>query len=347
MGLSCALHLKQNFPKAKILILERGLLPQGASTKNAGFACFGSISEILADLKKHSEAEVLELVTKRHQGIQLLRRLLGDQALNYKETGGHELFMQPDHDLYERCMASIDTINELVSPVFGPETFVSKPNTFKFQHIQPQYITNVHEGQLDTGNMMLSLLRKVREAGVLILNGITVNDFQTIGDEVVVQSDSFEFKTSRLLIATNGFASKLIKADVTPARAQVLITESIPGLHIQGTFHLEEGYYYFRDIDNRIMLGGGRNLDFKTEETAQFGQTSLVQQKLEQLLRDVILPGKDVAIASRWSGIMGVGNQKKPIIEALSNRVYCGVRLGGMGVAIGSMVGKELAELAG
>ncbi|MBT8205103.1 MAG: FAD-dependent oxidoreductase, partial [Eudoraea sp.] len=101
------------------------------------------------------------------------------------------------------------------------------------------------------------------------------------------------------------------------------------------------------DIDNRILLGGGRNLDFKTEETEQFGQTNLVQQRLEQLLREVILPGKEISIASRWSGIMGVGAQKKPIVKALSNQVYCGVRLGGMGIAIGSMVGKELADLAG
>ena len=51
VGLSCALNLRKKFPKAKIVILEKGMLPQGASTKNAGFACFGSVSEIVEDLK--------------------------------------------------------------------------------------------------------------------------------------------------------------------------------------------------------------------------------------------------------------------------------------------------------
>ena len=55
VGLNCALQLKKQFPKAKILILEKGSLPQGASTKNAGFACFGSLSEIIEDLKTHSD----------------------------------------------------------------------------------------------------------------------------------------------------------------------------------------------------------------------------------------------------------------------------------------------------
>ncbi|MEC8885233.1 MAG: FAD-dependent oxidoreductase, partial [Bacteroidota bacterium] len=60
-GLSCALQLRKRFPISKILILERGSLPQGASTKNAGFACFGSVSELLSDLDRHSEDEVLKL----------------------------------------------------------------------------------------------------------------------------------------------------------------------------------------------------------------------------------------------------------------------------------------------
>jgi L-2-hydroxyglutarate oxidase LhgO len=65
VGLHAAIRLRERFPKAKIILLEKGTLPQGASTKNAGFACFGSISEILEDLKFHSEQEVIELVESR------------------------------------------------------------------------------------------------------------------------------------------------------------------------------------------------------------------------------------------------------------------------------------------
>jgi glycine/D-amino acid oxidase-like deaminating enzyme len=124
-----------------------------------------------------------------------------------------------------------------------------------------------------------------------------------------------------------------------------LITEPIPNLDIKGTFHLDRGYYYFRNIGDRILLGGGRNLDFETENTTEFGQTKIVQNKLEDLLKNVILPNREFRIAHRWSGIMGVGNSKKPIVSQLSENVFCGVRLGGMGVAIGSLIGTELADL--
>ncbi len=55
VGLSAALCLKKRAPKLNIIILERGILPMGASSKNAGFACFGSPGELLEDLKSHSD----------------------------------------------------------------------------------------------------------------------------------------------------------------------------------------------------------------------------------------------------------------------------------------------------
>ena len=154
-----------------------------------------------------------------------------------------------------------------------------------------------------------------------------------------------QISTKKLLFATNGFSKDLFSEDVQPARAQVLITKPIPNLEIKGTFHLDKGYYYFRNIDNRILFGGGRNLDFQGETTTDFGNTNLIQNELERLLKEVILPNHKFEIEHRWSGIMGMGSTKNPIVKQLSNHVYCGVRLGGMGIAIGSLVGKELADL--
>jgi hypothetical protein len=74
-------------------------------------------------------------------------------------------------------------------------------------------------------------------------------------------------------------------------------------------------------------------------------ETKQIQNKLEELLESTILPNTPFEIDYRWSGIMGVENQKKPIVKQISNHVFCGVRLGGMGVAIGSTIGMELAQL--
>ena len=345
VGLNCALQLRKQYPAAKIILLEKGMLPQGASTKNAGFACFGSLSEILDDLNTHSEQEVTQLIKRRCEGLQLLRETLGDTTIDFQQLGGYELFTKEDAALYESCLAQKDTINQLLKPIFKDAVFSQVENKFQFQQIQSNYIFNQFEGQIDTGKMMHALLQKVLSNDIQILNSVTVESFSESENSVHIQTNHFDFHTKKLLIATNGFASQLLDEKVKPARAQVLITKPIPDLQIKGTFHLDKGYYYFRNIDNRILFGGGRNLDFKGEETTELIQTELIQQKLEELLKTTILPNTSFEIEHRWSGIMGVGSQKKAIVKPLSNHVFCGVRLGGMGVAIGSLVGKELAAL--
>lgn len=346
VGLSTALTLREKFPKSKIAVLERGFLPSGASTKNAGFACFGSLSEILDDFNTHTEEEVLQLIKKRWEGLLLLRKNLGDQAIGYKNHGGYELFFEKDIQTFQDCIAKKNEINTLLKSLFKNEVFTEVKNAFGFQQVHNNLLFNAFEGQIDTGKMMLSLIKKCNSENILILNTTEVSSFSDQTNSVKLRlNNQLEFDTKKLLIATNGFARQLLQETVEPARAQVLITKKIKNLHLKGTFHLDKGYYYFRKIDDRILLGGGRNLDFEGESTSTFGTTELIQNKLQQLLQQVILPNTEVEIEHRWSGIMGVGQQKKPIVKQLSENVYCGVRLGGMGIAIGSSVGNELANL--
>ncbi|WP_299223406.1 FAD-binding oxidoreductase [uncultured Psychroserpens sp.] len=344
VGLNCALQLKKRFPKAKVLILEKGMLPQGASTKNAGFACFGSLSEIIDDLKSHTKEDVFQLVESRINGLKLLRTTLGDNTIDYKQLGGYELFTKKGH-LLELCKAQKQSVNNFLKPLFNEDVFSFKRDMYGFKNCKDTLSFNQFEGQIDTGKMMEALLKNALEHDVKILNNVFVKGFSEDSNSVKINTNVFELSTSKLLIATNGFASTLNIERVKPARAQVLITKPIKQLHIKGTFHLDQGYYYFRNIDNRILFGGGRNLDFKTEQTTELAQTELIQNKLEELLRTTILPTTPFEIDCKWSGIMGVGQQKKPIVKQLSNHVFCGVRLGGMGVAIGSLVGKDLANL--
>lgn len=345
VGLHCALQLRERFPESKILILEKGILPQGASTKNAGFACFGSLSEIIDDLKSHSEEEVIQLVQKRWNGLQLLRKRLGDAALDFKPYGGYELFLKDDDATYMECLQKLPFLNDLLRPLFRSDVFSKEIDRFAFENIKEYTIFNPFEAQIDTGNMMQALLKEAISKDILILNQAEVTSFTDKNSSVELVVNDFTFSTNKLLFATNGFAGSLTNNAVKPARAQVLITEPIPNLDIKGTFHLDKGYYYFRNFEDRILLGGGRNLDFEGETTTDLSQTEKIQNKLEDLLKNVILPNQEYKIAHRWSGIMGIGSHKNPIVSQLSENVYCGVRLGGMGVAIGSLIGIELADL--
>lgn len=345
VGLSCALALRAQRPAAKILVLERGMLPSGASTKNAGFACFGSISEVLADLDKHEDHEIFDLVSQRADGIDLLLQTLGQEAMGYIRHGGHEIFLNKDRELFEQCVASLDRVNQLLAPRFDGPVYKVVTDPFAFEGTVDQLVYSPFEGQIDTGRMMQALLAKAAQAGILVLNAVQVKDFQGGPSGVQIHCEHFDLQAGAIAIASNGFASQLLSVPVKPARAQALITEEIPGLPLKGTFHLDQGYYYFRNLGERILFGGGRNLDVEGETTFELGTTALIQDRLDELLATVIMPGRKVEVAQRWSGIMGVGPQKLPIIEQLSSRVVCGVRMSGMGIALGSQAGAQMAQL--
>ena len=97
------------------------------------------------------------------------------------------------------------------------------------------------------------------------------------------------------------------------------------------------------EIDGRVLFGGGRNLDFDTEQTTEIALNKVIQDDLDHKLANVILPGLEVKVAQRWAGIMAFGSTKQPIVKAISTRVYGVYRMGGMGVALGSSVASTLA----
>lgn len=350
VGLNAAIELKERNPKQKVVVLERGALPMGASTRNAGFACFGSMTELLDDLSLQDEASVWALVEKRWQGLQRLRQRLGDQRIDYRPWGGYELFQASEQATYLACLDRMDHFNSILSAVTGLAATFSTADQdlghFGFQEVA-HLIFNRGEGQIHTGKMMFQLLTLAREKGVEVYNGISVAELEpSRGGMKVHLTNTWQLLASQVVVATNGFAKQLLpELEVKPARNQVLITKPIKGLKIQGTFHYDRGFFYFRNVEDRLLLGGGRCLDEEGETTEDFGFTALIQQRLLALLDSVILPETPYAVDSWWSGIMGVGEQKIPIVKRLGPHLSVAVRLGGMGVAIGTQIAKEVAAV--
>ncbi len=349
-GLSAAATLLEEQPQTSVLVLERGILPTGASTKNAGFACFGSLTELLADLQNLSEPEMVALVTQRWSGLQKLRNRLGDAAIDFRNYGGYELLFEKELPALEH----LHRINRLLYPVFEGEVFYEQPEkigAFGFKHPSVKsMVFNRFEGQIDTGKMMKSLWHYVQAKGGMVWNNLPVTGFSDQGNKVVVKAGSggkeMQLTCSKLAICTNAFTQSLLPGVwLKPGRGQVLVTQPIENLPFRGTFHFDEGYYYFRNYQDRIIFGGGRNLDFQGEATLDFDTTAQIRNHLTQKLHELICPGLPVEIAQWWAGIMAFGNDKKPVIEKHSANVAIGVRLGGMGVAIGSNVGEKVAHL--
>jgi glycine/D-amino acid oxidase-like deaminating enzyme len=308
------------------------------------------MTELLDDLQSQPEAAVWSLVDMRWRGLQRLRELLGDEAFDFRMCGGYELFRPQDAANYEQSLVHLDRFNRELKAITGfSSTFQAadtKIEAFGLAGVE-HIIANLAEGQIHTGKMMRALLQKVRDAGIEVIFGLPVEEIREDDRGVNLVTDGgWSVRAGQVLVATNGFAKRLFpELALRAVRNQVLITHPVPGLAIDGCFHYDRGYFYFRNVGNRLLLGGGRNLNFEGETTDRFGHTDQIQNALRELLRTVIFPRTEVTIDQWWSGILGVGDQKSPIIRRHSPRITLAVRMGGMGVAIGSLVGATAAEM--
>ncbi len=348
VGLFAAIEIKKKNARAKVLVIERSALPDGASTKNAGFACFGSLSEIIQHRKNTSEEEFIGLVKKRIAGLKKMRDELGESNIDFYANGGYEIFTKNDLDVFDDCNKSLAEYNSLLQNIFNDDVYElrdSDIDKFNFKNVEHLIYTK-YEAQIHSGKMMQMLISRAFEYGVQILFNTELVSYEN-NDSIILNTNTGNINTHKLLVTNNAFAKKLFSdLDLKPGRGQIIVTSEVKDLKLKGNFHYDKGFYYFRNIDNRVLIGGGRNLDFKAEETFENGETEIVQKELRRLLSEMILPNIDYRIEYSWSGTMAFGTEITPIVKELEKNIYCAVRCNGMGVAMGSLLAEEVVQLA-
>lgn len=350
VGLWSAFHLKRKRPHLRITILEKGLIPTGASTRNAGFACFGSLSELVHDGYLMGTDKMLELVELRYKGLQRIQKFFKPQKIDFDLVGGYELY--PAGTSMEKLDNDLDYINLLLADITGSKhTFKRADEAIRLFGFEgtAHLVKNKFEGYLHSGKLLQCLLQEVQGMGVQVLNGISVSQYTFNNSTLHIETENgFQFTCNQMLVCTNAFAKELLPdVDIVPSRGQVLLTTPIPELPFKGTFHADEGFYYFRNLDKRVLLGGARNKAFEAERTHQFATTPYIQNELESYLAEVILPrfSGQYTIEYRWSGIMAMGAEKMPIVGEAAPGVFAAVRMSGMGVALAPVVAQQITRM--
>lgn len=351
VGLWSAFYLKKKNPHLKITLVESGLIPSGASTRNAGFACFGSLSEIIYDAKTMGTDKMLQLVEMRFKGLERITKHFSENDIDFSLCGGYELYDNSDEVTGEQLLHNIEYVNSILKPITkSKKTYKLADNKiapFGFGNTS-HLVKNNLEGYLHSGRLLQCLLNKIQGMGVTVLNNLKICSFESDGEMMNLSTNQqVKFQTKKILLCTNAFTKHLVEdIDIKPARGQVLLTSPIDNLPFKGTFHSDEGFYYFRNLGNKVLLGGARNKAFDEETSIDPILTPTIQIELERYLKEVILPWtNDYSIEYRWSGIMAMGTEKMPIVKELQPNVYCAVRMSGMGVALAPVVSQQIAEM--
>lgn len=354
IGISTAIEYLESHPGRHVIVLERGIVPTGASTRNAGFACFGSVSEIASDIDLMGETAARENVQQRIEGLQRLKARCKGADIGYTDDGGHEIFLD-EHPAINR----IEEVNSCIESIFGAQAFIVRNDLIKVYQFDKQVqalIRTPYEATIDSGKLVHALWSIASRLGVDVRTGAEVVNMRETsqGVEITVRTmtGNVMMRADQVVVATNAWIPELISEqiipDIKPGRGQVLVTKPIQDLTLRGSFHFDEGYYYFRRLGDRVLLGGGRNLDFEGESTTSHETTLNIQSALENLLRAVILPRHpDVEIGHRWAGTMAFTSTKQPFVQRVLPHIVVAFGCNGMGVALSSTIATNAAAILG
>ncbi|MBW7888638.1 MAG: FAD-binding oxidoreductase [Bacteroidetes bacterium] len=350
LGLSTACSLKEKNPSLTVTILERNIVPIGASTKNAGFASIGSLTELIASEKKFGTEAMFQLVEKRWRGLAMLDKRLGEQGMKYEHFGGFELLSERELSVHQH----IERINKLLFDIFNMDVFNSTPSKIQQFDFNPELVKDIifnpFDGQIDVGVMMRSLSQYASMLGVNVLYGAKVTSIWSEKDRVSIEVENpfylqSIFTCSKAAVCTNAFLPNFFpEIKITPTRGHILITEPLAELPFQGIFYSDGGNYYFRNVGNRILIGGGRHLDKESEITTELQENKFISTTLKHKLRTVVLNDKNFLVDTIWQGIMGFYETQLPIISEPRTNTFAALGCNGLGLGISGTVGEELAD---
>ncbi|TVR83875.1 MAG: FAD-binding oxidoreductase [Saprospirales bacterium] len=349
-GAWTAFFLSRLNPGIRIVILEEMTISRGASTRNAGFLCYGSPTEILEDIETMGEVKALGLVRDRYMGLRKIQSLVPPGSASISWNSGYELFTKSQSATYDQVLNKLSELNESLKSVIGRDPY-SKMDSGQLEKLASGHSKAIKiegEGQVHPASLLKYINQLNESAGVRLLEGFRVENLKESAGKIEIETNrNHRISSSKVLIATNGFYSRLFpqRPTVLPARNQVLLLKLDQPFRLEGSWHSENGYIYFRSVNGMLLIGGGRHWYREDEVTDIMQVNEEIINGLKEYAQTEILPsGSRIKEYMSWSGIMGVGSTKDPVFEWTSNKILSVVRLSGMGVALSPVLGEKAAN---
>lgn len=352
-GLQAALELKRLDPAQDVLVIERAPIPRGASTRNAGFACFGGPTELLADIDAYGMVSTMKTVRQRFAGVRALAANFAQRGIDWQQHGGYEVV--DDEATLAMVRERLPELNAALAAVMGVEkTWVERKELGESNFPTGVLFYNDFEAQLHPGKLVSLLLADCHQAGIRFLFGCEVDHLGAAAGAVTIEGAGWGTLTAgKALITVNAFARQLLPADfpeaIRPVRNQVLLSRPLPKLTLRGCYHYHEGYVYFRNVGHdRLLIGGARHLAGETSETDVFGPNGIPEAYLVGKLNEWLPTDQPWTLDDfpvRWSGIIAQGDGKSPVLRFAEDQVLVAGRLAGMGVALSADLAMRAARL--
>jgi gamma-glutamylputrescine oxidase len=317
-GCACALTLAER--GVRVRLYEAREVAAGASGRNGGFALRGAAvpyDEARSELGDE-RARLLMEVTER--ALDRMEELAGDA---FRRVGSLRLAFDDDerealrreHDALRDHGFAVEWVDELEAPL---------------DRLYRGAILHPRDGALHPARWVRRLAAHAANAGAEIREGERVTIEELDADVVVVACD--------------GFIPQLLpELPVRATRGQVLATEPLREHRYDRPHYARGGYDYWQQLpDGRLVIGGHRDASLASEDTDVEETTSLIQDRLEALVEQLV--GHRPEVTDRWAGIWGTTPDRVPLVGEVREGVWVAGGYSGHGNALGLACGDLVAR---
>jgi gamma-glutamylputrescine oxidase len=355
-GLSTAFWLLRENQSLKIALVEKNEIGSGATGRNAGFITCGSVEHFNRLVDKHGPQEALQIWKFSEKNLELLKEnIIGKNAkeLMFEQKGSFSLA-----STFEEFEELKKTYKLMISLGIKVEILEQKDIESRLGCVGfVGGIKYCNDASIDP----IKLLHSIKDIALeqeyfKIYENHEVFAFENDGDYRIVKTNKAYFKTTCIVLATNGYSALMnpyFKDKVFPTRGQIMATESIERF-MEGPCYANFVLDYFRQVPTgEMIIGGFRQLQ-KDVEIGYSDETSdVIQNALEKFLRQHLPQIGSAKVTHRWTGIMGFSVDGQPLVGSLpsDNQLFflAGFTAHGLGLAfhsakclVDSIFGREI-----
>ncbi|MBI1796519.1 MAG: FAD-dependent oxidoreductase [Candidatus Eisenbacteria bacterium] len=332
---------------ATVALLDAGPLAGAASGRNAGFLMVAPAepyNEQIALWGRPGARAVLECGRRSHQRVRALVETLGIDC-DYRANGSMRLTRTEEEA--EDIRASLAPLKVDGFPMLEVPVSHAAP-----EHAVPSFtaaFVTLEDGELHPVRFIHALAREAAAKGARIYADSAVTGAAWRGGLWEARTARGVARARTLVLATNAYTPRLCPAltpIIAPRRGQMLATAPLAREVAPRPTYAHWGYHYWRQTpDQRLVIGGWRELDLDGEVGFDTIVTPTIQSAIEQALADLVPEG--AAIDYRWSGTMGFARDGRPVVGWLDAEHHLAVCGGytGHGMAMAAACTLDLADL--
>jgi glycine/D-amino acid oxidase-like deaminating enzyme len=345
-GLTAARQLARS--GASVIVLERGAIGSGASSRNAGQVLTGLKLEPAALVARFGESRAKELFDISREAMSDIDDLIAAERIDceFERTGHLQAATKPAH------LSAFREEQALLARVFNHHvSLVEAANQASELGANGYYglLLDEESRAINPAKYVIGLSAAASRAGAVLADRTAVRGVARASRGWSIDTANGALQAGEVLFATNGYtdhAAPALQRRLIPIGSYIIVTAPlgddvasriVPKRRM--VFDSRHFLHYFRlTRDNRLLFGGRAEFSGPTLESATRAET-ILRRAMSSVFPELSATRIDYA----WSGHVAFTRDQMPRAGRLDDAFYAGGYCG-HGVAMATHLGRLIAR---